>query len=89
MSSSLHPVLFKAWLEKFPNKSRAYYQSETNQFWNDKKQLFRSDSGLFQKCIRQKIEELKQETTRRKTLNIQFFLKQVNYCNFQFFSFLM
>lgn len=78
MSGYLHPLLFKAWVGAFPDKTPKVCQQESNLFWTNNKKVFKNDESAFTKFISQKINDLTQLAAKKKNQHAQFFFKQVS-----------
>ena len=77
MSGYLHPLLFNAWIQCYPQKISQICQNETNEFWKNTKLEYKKDTNGSDKCIIAKIDALKQSATRKKSGRINFFLTKV------------
>lgn len=78
MAQSQHLSLFRAYVDRYPEKPRNICQKEANATWSDAKQLFVKDKIEFENFISKKIEELKRGTTKKKVTTLfNFFTKQV------------
>ncbi|GBP71856.1 hypothetical protein EVAR_58912_1 [Eumeta japonica] len=78
MSGYLHPLLFKTWVEGFPDKTPKICQQESNLFWTTNKEVFKNDDNAFGKFVCQKINDLKQLAAKKKNEHARFFFKQQN-----------
>ncbi|GBP70813.1 hypothetical protein EVAR_54326_1 [Eumeta japonica] len=76
MSGYLHPLLFKAWREGFPDKTPKICQQESNLFWTTNKEVFKNDDNAFGKFVSQKINDLKQLAAKKKNQHARFFKQQ-------------
>ncbi|XP_017475728.1 PREDICTED: uncharacterized protein LOC108365992 [Rhagoletis zephyria] len=77
MNSNLHLQLFRAYVARHTNKTKAACQESTNIFWRDAKKTC-TDKTDFESIILNKIKELKQSTTKVKIANIAQYFQHPN-----------